>query len=474
MYNSFLPDARTVKRCSLSLKTGRLGHTHNGPQSNPRERRAENPVDTFFDRPLNRRGFLAAMGAAGVATAAGCTGGLQDTSSGGGQTIRIGYVSPKTGPLAVFGESNDYVLGTIRKAIGSGLEIGGKKYPVEIIEKDMESNSSRAAQVAGDLINSSGVDLILCTSTPDTTNPVSDQCEAARVPCIATICPWEIWFYPRGGNANKSFSYTYLYFIGTEQEAQTFTKLWSRVPGGHVVGGLWPNDVDGEIFRRYVTAEAQKASWRVVDSGAYQDGSQDFTSIISSFKSNGVDIVQATPIPPDIITFVRQASQNRLRPKLMSVAKALLFPSVAEALGPLVTNIVSPVWWNPAVPYTSSLDGTTAKAFADGYQTSTGKQWTQPMGFNYAIFEIAIAALKKAGDPKNKDAVAKAIGELKGEAITGSYDFTAGPVKNVAMAPDTLGQWRPNPNASGKYDLLVVDNTNNPKMPIQADLQLMR
>src|SRR5262245_45926109 len=142
------PDVRVANNCADHVQQlpaacahgqALFSHGQDGRRWPPKngaidKERAENPVDTFFDRPLNRRGFLAAMGAAGVATAAGCTGGLQDTSNGGGQTIKIGYVSPKTGPLAVFGESNEYVLGTIRKAIGSGLDIGGKKYPVEIIE----------------------------------------------------------------------------------------------------------------------------------------------------------------------------------------------------------------------------------------------------------------------------------------------------------------------------------------------------
>ena len=122
-----------------------------------------------------------------------------------------------------------------------------------------------------------------------------------------------------------------------------------------------------------MTADVQKAGWRVVDSGAYQDGSQSFMSIIDNFKSSSVDIVQVSPIPPNIITFWQQATQAKFRPRLLCVAKALLFPSVADALGPLANNIVSPIWWNPAVLYKSSLDGMTAKAFADGYEASTGK-----------------------------------------------------------------------------------------------------
>ncbi|MEN3306936.1 MAG: branched-chain amino acid transport system substrate-binding protein [Micromonosporaceae bacterium] len=423
---------------------------------------------------VTRRAVLGA--AAGLATSgltAGCSKGLQNTSGGGGQTIKIGYISPKTGQLAVFGESNDYVLGVVRQALAKGITVGGKTWTVEILERDSQSSSARAAQVAGELINQAQVDIILATSTPDTTNPVSDQCEAAQVPCVATICPWEIWFYPRGGSATRNFSYTYLYFIGTESEAQVFAKLWQRVPGGsHVVGALWPNDVDGESYRKYVSPAVQNLKWKLVDSGAYQDGAQDFTSIISSFRSGGVDILQATPIPPDFITFWRQAGQNRFQPRLVTVAKALLFPSVAEALGPLADNLVAPAWWHPAVPFQSSLDGTTAQHFADAYQQKTGKQWTQPMGFNHAIFEIAVAALKASGAPKDRKAVAAAIGKLKGQAITGRYDFTAGPVPNVALAPDIIGQWRL--GTGGKFDLVVVDNSADPSIPVQSDLKLLR
>jgi branched-chain amino acid transport system substrate-binding protein len=310
-------------------------------------------LNTFSRKTVSRRTFLGAVGASGLVTATGCTSGLQDTTGGTGQTIKIGYVSPKTGPLAVFGESNDYVFRVVREAVAGGLQIGGKTYSVEIVEGDTQSNAARAAQVAAELITQRGVDIMLASSTPDTTNPVSDQCEAAKIPCIATICPWEMWFYKRGGSDTKSFEYTYLYFIGTQTEADSFARLWDRVPGSHVVGGLWPNDVDGEIYRQYVPARLRSRGWKLVDSGAYQDGSQDYTSIINAFNSSGVDIVQATPIPPDFITFWQQSGQNRFKPKVVSVAKALLFPSVAEALGPSANNLVAPVWWNPKVPYKS-------------------------------------------------------------------------------------------------------------------------
>ena len=184
-----------------------------------------------------------------------------------------------------------------------------------------------------------------------------------------------------------------------------------------------------------------------------------------------MEILHAVPIPPDFITFWRQAHQNGFTPKIATISKALLFPSAASALGPLVNNVMSPLWWTPQFPYKSSLDGTTASAFAAGYKTATGQEWTQPMGFNYAVFEIAVAALKASGDPKDAKAVASAIGQLKGQAITGNYDFTSGPVPHVAQIPELLAQWRV--PGSGSPQLVVIDDSDLPSIPVASQMQML-
>ena len=424
---------------------------------------------------LTRRGFLGATGLAvggGLAGLAGCSSALKSSgspSSTSGGTIKIGFISPETGELSVFTQSNGYVLSQVRASLAKGLTIGGKKYSVDIISGDSQSSSARAAAVASQMVQQDSVDLLLATATPETVIPVSAQAEASGVPCVLTICPWEQWYYKSNGSAN-TFKYSYMYFLGTQEETNLFASVWKTASTNHVVGGLWPDDVDGAGFQKYVTAKADSLGWKVVPSGAYTDGLSDFTPIISKFKAADVQILHAVPIPPDFITFWRQAHQNGFQPKIASISKALLFPSAADALGPLVQNVMSPLWWTPQFPYKSSLDGTTASAFAANYKTSTGNEWTQPMGFNYAVFEIAVAALKASGDPKNGNAVAHALSKLKGEAITGAYDFATGPVPHVSQVPELLAQWR---LASGSYQLVVVNNSLLPAVPVAGSLELL-
>src|SRR5437016_12947212 len=88
------------------------------------------------------------------------------------QLIKIGHVSPKTGPLAGFGEADGFILDQVRGLVGRGLQSGGRTYPLQIVSKDSQSSGSRAADVASELILGDKVDLIVASSTPDTPNPL--------------------------------------------------------------------------------------------------------------------------------------------------------------------------------------------------------------------------------------------------------------------------------------------------------------
>jgi branched-chain amino acid transport system substrate-binding protein len=211
-----------------------------------------------------------------------------------------------------------------------------------------------------------------------------------------------------------------------------------------------------------------KAGYTPIDGGAYQDGTTDFTAQLATFTQSGAELFTCTPIPPDFQTFWKQAQQQGFRPKLATVAKVMLFPSEAEALGQLANNIATDFWWSPSHPYKSVFDGKSAKQLADDFAADTGKQWTQALGSVYSLFEIAVQALKTADDPKNRDEVAKNLREMKIECMSGKLDFTAGPQPGIAIQHPVGGQWRK--GTKFPWDVVIVDNTGNPDVPVGGDL----
>jgi branched-chain amino acid transport system substrate-binding protein len=156
------------------------------------------------------------------------------------RVIRIGHVSPKTGPLAGFGEADGFILEQVNGLLAKGLVSGGKTYPVQIITKDSQSSGNRAAEVASELILGDQVDLILASATPDTTNPVADQAEVNEVPCVTTNCPWQPYFFGRNGDPKKGFTWTYHFFWGLEDVIGAFLALWDGAPTNKVVGACSP------------------------------------------------------------------------------------------------------------------------------------------------------------------------------------------------------------------------------------------
>ena len=84
------------------------------------------------------------------------------------RTLKLGYVSPQTGPLAPFGEADRWVIDQMKAAFKDGIAIGGKKHDVQIILKDSQSNPNRSGEVANDLILKDKVALMLTAGTPET------------------------------------------------------------------------------------------------------------------------------------------------------------------------------------------------------------------------------------------------------------------------------------------------------------------
>ena len=415
---------------------------------------------------LNRRQFSQGIAALAATTA---TPVLWAAS-----TLKIGYVSPQTGPLAPFGEADKWVIEQMKTAFKDGITVGGSKYAVEIVLKDSQSNPNRAGEVANDLILKDKVALVLTAGTPETANPVSDACELNEVPCVSSVVPWQPWFFGRNGDPKTGFDWTYHIFWGLEDVIGAYTSGWKTVQTNKKVGGLFPNDGDGNAWgdkNLGFPKPLQTMGFTLTDPGRFQSGTQDFSAQISAFKSAGVEIVTGVVIPPDAKTFLTQARQQGFKPKVITLGKALLFPSAIEALGDLGIGLSTEVWWSPSHPFSSSLTKQSAKALAESYEAGTKKQWTQPIGFAHALFEVASNALSRSKSLKPAD-VRDAVAATSINSVVGPVKWGGpGPMKNVSKTPLVLGQWVK--GKQRKVDLVIVNNGTASNVPSGGALTLL-
>lgn len=411
-------------------------------------------------------------GAAGLSLASG----WGVARAGATNTLRIGFISPRTGPLAGFGQGDPFILSLVRKAFANGLTLNGTTYDVTIFDRDTQSDPSRASQLAKDLINSQQIDMMLTTSTPEVVNPVSDACEAAGIPCLSTVVPWESWYFGRGAKPGQPspFKWTYHFCFGAEQFRKLYISTWNNVvPNNKRVAVLCPNDADGNAIRYHLVPELGKAGFDMVDPGGYQDGSTDYSAQIAMYKKAGCEVLCTFPIPPDFTTFWRQAAQQGLtrQMKVVTVAKTGLFPSQMEALGPLGYRINAGAYWHPAFPYSSALVGLSSAQLASAYEQKTGRQWEQQLGPSLALFDLMVQTLKSVPNPKDKAAVAKAMSTLQASTVLGEVDFKNGPVPNVATTILIGAQWLKAKSGPYKLEYRTFEHVEDTKVPIQGALE---
>ena len=353
-------------------------------------------------------------GAGGLALGAAARGAF---AAGAENVLKIGFISPRTGALAGFGETDGYVLELARKALASGLKVGGKTYEVQILDRDTQSDPSRASQLAKTLINSDQVDLMLPVSTPETINPVADACEAAGVPCLSTVMPWEAWYFGRGAKPGQPspFKWTYHFGFGGGEFFKTYVS--------HVEQPADQQESRRALSQRRRRQRHPRASRAGARKGRLHDRRsrplrgrhdrlfradrevqegevRDFQHVPDSARFRGV-------LAPGGAAGLHQDGQDLRRSPRPACSRAEV-----DSLGELGVNLSTAAYWHKAFPYKSSLTGVSGEELADGYEKRLGKQWTQQLGASMSLFDAGVAALKASGDPNDKAAVAKAMATL--------------------------------------------------------------
>jgi len=422
---------------------------------------------------ITRRKLLRSAASSGLVLGAS---GLYMPAIAQNAPIKIGYVSPQTGPLAGFAEADAFTLDMFAKRMAAdGMNL-------QVIVKDSQSNPNRAATVAQELIINDGINLMLVASTPETTNPVATVCESEGIPVISTKAPWQPFFIGQQGNPGnpeswRSFDFAFHYFWGLEDVISVFTNMWNQLDTNKQVGGLFPNDGDGNAWgdpNVGVAPGFAAAGYATVDPGRYQNLTDDFTAQINAFKAAEAQIVTGVVIPPDFTTFWNQSRQQGFLPKAATVAKAILFPQAVETLGENGHNLSSEVWWSRNHPFSSSLTGESAGDLADGFTDFSGRPWTQPIGFIHSLFEVATDAIKRADDPTNPEDMAATIAATDLNTIVGRVAWDGANVppfaaQNICKTPLVGGQWRRQEN--GSYDLTIVDNQTAPDIPTAGTME---
>ena len=326
---------------------------------------------------------------------------------------------------------------------------------------------------------------MLVASTPETTNPVADQCEANGVPCISSVAPWQPYFLGRQApnrrqpEASRS-TWTYHFFWGLEDIIAVFLDMWGQVDDQQdrrrPVARTTATGMPGAIRRSASRRPLKDAGYTIDRPGALREPHRDdFSAQIGTFKKEAWRSSPACPIPPDFTTFWTQAAQQGFKPKVASIGKALLFPSIGRGprpgprRRPLDRGLVE-----PEPPVQVVADGaigqgagrlvhvaTPASSGPSRSASPTPSSRSRPTP----------SSGRRTSTTRRRSATRSRRPSL--DTIVG-HDRLDGPVSrrsatNVAKTPLVGGQWVK--GTTFPYDLVIVSNKDHPDIPTAGTMQ---
>ena len=165
-----------------------------------------------------------------------------DTDPSGDVIVRVGFVYPKTGDLASFGEyTEEWTKYVVDQANELGITIDGKKAKISLITADSMSDPMEARTAARQLIKEKNIDIMITSKTADTTVPVSEICEKEGIVCLSVDTPDEAW-------AVNTHKYSFHAGFDISEELNCFMDAWKQTDTNMRVGIMHPNDSEGSTM----------------------------------------------------------------------------------------------------------------------------------------------------------------------------------------------------------------------------------
>lgn len=349
------------------------------------------------------------------------------------ETLKIGAVGPKTGPLAggaavTFWPNVQLWAHDVNEA--GGIDVGGTKYMVEIVEYDDQTNPGETIKAVQRLATQDEADFILA--------PYGTGLNIASAPIF------ERYGYPMVTHTaisdqieDLSGKFPNMYFLlgGATGLAGGVVDVLSQMREAGEIGSkvamVNVADAFGIELAEVARPQFEEAGFEIVYDTSYPLGTQDLSPVINGAKDSGPDAFVAWSYPPDTFGLTEQAQIAGLAPKAFYTAVATAFPAYAGRFGASVEGVLG-----AGGVY---ADGDAFKEYAARHEEVTGAMpdfWASAPA--YASFQILQQAIEGAGT-LDKAAVAEYIGANSFDTVIGPVDWDE---NNSNAEYWTVGQWQ--------------------------------
>src|ERR1700749_2085547 len=332
---------------------------------------------------------------AGVAMVAVVCWGASGSLAVADDVVRFGAPLPLTGPLAPEGikQQQGYDLWAEQANKAGGIPVGGKKYKVEMVYADYQSNTPRAVQTTEQMITQDNINFLFGAFGSGAAKAASTVSEKYKVPTIAAAA-----------SSSQVYDQGYKYFFGTFTPNDTLTTpltqiIKAKAPDVKKVAILARNDLFPLAIAQEMEKSAKANGLEVVYFEKYAIGTLDHSAALSQIKSLSPQWIFITGYINDLLLVRKQMVDQQMKATVVTMIAGPAYQDFIASAGESAENITSASWWHPAEQYDGKdIFGSTenfVKLFREKYKSEPdyGQASAAVCG---PLFQMAI---EKAGSP---------------------------------------------------------------------------
>ncbi|MEE9306846.1 MAG: amino acid ABC transporter substrate-binding protein, partial [Spirochaetia bacterium] len=356
----------------------------------------------------------------------------------GGQTeteapdvIKIGASISLSGNLARFGNmvKSGYELWAEQVNAQGGIDVGGKKMPVEIVYYDDQSDNQTAVKLTEKLITEDKVQFLLGPFGSGPTFATTAIAEKYNIITIATLAN-ATNIYDRG------FQNVFAVLAPATRIFSSFIDmLAAQSPKPAKVAIIYPNDNFPAAVAKGANEYAKQKGFDVVYVEEYTKGVKDLSSTILKIKNSGAEVLMGSGYLEEAILTVRQLKEQKVSLKAIGFTTGPELKDFTDNLGSDADNIFGVSWWMPQMNYSDSLFGS-ASDYAKLYDQKFGEGLSYQAAAASQGGLLLQTAIEKAGSLET-DKVRAALRSYRGSTFWGptKWDPTG---QNMAGATVTF------------------------------------
>jgi branched-chain amino acid transport system substrate-binding protein len=320
--------------------------------------------------------------------------------------IKFGAPLPLTGPLApeAIKQQQGYDLWAEQANKAGGITVGGKKYKVEIVYTDYQSNTPRAVQTTEQMITQNNVNFLFGPFGSGAAKAGSSVSEKYKVPTIAATA-----------SSSQVYDQGYKYLFGTFTPNDTLTTpltqmVKAKAPDVKKVAILARNDLFPLAIAQEMEKSAKGNGLEVAYFEKYAIGTLDHSATLSQIKSLAPQWIFVTGYINDLLLVKKQMADQQIKATVVSMIAGPAYQEFIDAAGTGGENITSAAWWHPAAQYSGTdIFGTTAnyvKLFKEKFKSEPDYAQASASVAG-ALFQMAIEKAGSLDKDKVRDELAK-------------------------------------------------------------------